>query len=359
MNRWFFYFLKRAIEQRKGRFMISAISVLLTVSVLTALIMISTGVREKMGKQLSAYGANMIVSPSSGETIPFDKIKRISSISEKIRNVNYHIYGSLNIKGNIIDLIGLDISKLRGFRIEGDIPTKEDEILVGVNLAEALEIKRGDMLIPEGDNIKLKITGIFEKGSDEDSSIIMDIKEASKILGVDGISAVLMNVDSSAIEQVSDAIKREFPSLKVKTIRQVALAEEKLLRKIELLMMLVTLVVLFSSSVALGSTMGANVIERMEEIGLMKAIGAKSADVRNLFLYEALTEGVTGSVAGILVGIVMAEMVSLSAFHSYVTVKFLYLLPAVGIGVLLAVLATYLPVRDAVRTLPSVILRGE
>lgn len=359
MNRWFFYFLKRAIEQRKERFIISSFSVLLTVSVFTALIIISTGMREKMGRQLSGYGANIIVSPKSEKTIHFKVAKQLGSISEKIRNVDYHVYGSIGLKGTIVDLIGLNISKTSGFRVHGRVPLKDSEVMVGISLAERLKIKGGDTLVPEESDTRLSVTGIFEKGSDEDSAIIISTEGAQGLLGVDGISAVLMNVDPSAISRISERIEREYPSLKVKTIRQVALAEESLLRKIELLMFVVTMVVLFSSAVALGSTMGANVIERMEEIGLMKAIGARRADVRNFFLYEALLQGIVGSVAGVLVGIIMAEAISLSAFHSSAPVNIVYLIPPVLMGISISIFATSLPVRGAMKALPSVILRGE
>jgi len=342
-----------------SRFFISFISVMLTVSVIAALVVISTGIRDKIGGQLSAYGANIIVTPSRSEVIHYDVVKAISSISDRLRTLNTHIYGSIYIRGNAVDVIGLDIPQIKGFKINGNMPRNEEEILLGKNLAEILKAKEGDILNVEGSDERLIVKGIFERGSDEDSTIIMDIKKAGKILGIDGVSAVLLNVDPSAIDEVRGGINKMFPMLKVKTVLQIAEAEMNLLTKIELLMMLFTLVVLFSSSVTLGSTMGANVIERMEEVGLMKAIGAKKADIRNMFFGEAMIEGITGSIAGAFTGIMVAEVVSFSTFRSYVPVRFLYLFPVISVGVLLSVLATYIPVRFATRTSPSVILRGE
>lgn len=359
MNRWFFYFLKKAVQQRKGRFIISSFSVLLTVSVLTVFIVISTGVRQKIGWQLSAYGANIIVSSEREKTIHLEVARQVSQVSEKVRSVDYHVYGDIKVKGTTVDLIGLNISRIGGFKVQGRIPAKENEVMVGRRLTEGLGLKSGDTIMAEGSNEVLFITGTFEKGTDEDSSIIMSTEGALRLLGQDGISAILMNIDPSIIDQIGDRIKRMFPSLKVKTIRQIALAEEALLKKMELLMFLVTMVVLFSSTVSLGSTMGSNVIERMEEIGVMKAIGAKKADVRNLFLYEALLEGMAGTIAGLIVGMIMAEIISLSAFNSYAPINPLYLLPPFFAGMLLSVIATHLPVKDVMRALPSAILRGE
>ncbi|MGE5894098.1 MAG: hypothetical protein ACM34I_08600, partial [bacterium] len=66
MNRWFFFFLKKAVSERKGRFVISASAVLLAVTIITALMTLSSGIREKIGKELKQYGANMIVTDASG-----------------------------------------------------------------------------------------------------------------------------------------------------------------------------------------------------------------------------------------------------------------------------------------------------
>jgi putative ABC transport system permease protein len=358
MRGWFFYFLRRAIQQRMGRFLISSFSVLLTVSLLTALMIISTGLRQKMGRQLSAYGANMIVSADGSGSIPIETAQRVSALSG-VREFDYHLYGEISLGSEVVEVVGLDVSKARGLRVRGGMPSEEDEVIVGRMIADLLGLKAGDAIVPEGGGMELKVTGIFETGSDEDASIIMSLDAVRRLTGIRGVSAILLNVEPSMIESMVSRIRQDFPYLRVKTIRQIAVAEERLLRKIQLLLSLVTIVVVFSSAVSLASTMGANVIERMEEIGLMMALGARKGDVRRFFFYEALFEGVAGTVGGIIVGVVMAEGISISAFGSYASVDPLYLLLPLFTGLLLSVTAISIPVRDAVRVSPSVILRGE
>ena len=69
MKPWFFYFLKKSISQCKGRFLIASSAVTLTVAVVSALVMLSLGVRDKIGAELKQYGANMIVTGRSGGEI--------------------------------------------------------------------------------------------------------------------------------------------------------------------------------------------------------------------------------------------------------------------------------------------------
>jgi len=358
MQGWLFYFLRRAIQQRMGRFLISSFSVLLTVCLLTALMIISTGLRQKMGRQLSAYGANMIISAKDGGSIPMGVAQEITGFPG-VRGFDYHLYGRLRVRGEVVEIIGLDVSKAKGVRIlKGRMPSGEGEVVVGRVIAEILGLRPGDTVVPGEGGAKLRVTGIFEMGSDEDQSIIMGLDDARRLTGLKGISAVLLNVEPPVIELVDSRIRQAFPSLGVRTIRQIAVAEERLLRKIQLLLGIVIIVVVFSSAVSLVSTMGANVIERVEEIGLMMALGARKGDVKRFFFYEALFGGVAGAVTGIIAGVVMAEVVSISAFDSYASVNPLYLLLPLCVGPLLSTGAVYIPVREVVRIPPSIILRG-
>ncbi len=360
MNSWFFYFLKRSISQRKSRFIISTAAVMLTVTIVTSLVTLSLGMREKIGKVLRQYGANMIVTGGSGDYFDESTAMAVKNISEYVYEASFQLYGTSFIEGSAFEIIGMDIGKLKGFRLDGALPEQGSEIIVGTNIKDVLNVKKGDLLrFDDNKALRFKVTGIFEKGSDEDSSIIMSLKDVRSLLGVEGVSAVLLNADTDYIADITGRIKAEHPLLKVKTLKQVAVAEQKILGKVQLLMLIVTAVVMLSSIIALGSTMGANVIERMEEIGLMKAMGATAVDIRNFFMSEAALAGLAGALTGYVAGIVVAEAVSKTAFGSLVPVNIFIVFVALLLGVLIAVVSTYLPVRDAMKVVPANILRGE
>jgi len=357
-SRWLNYFVLKNITLRKGRFIIATSAVALTVAVLTAFVVLSTGIREKMSRELQSYGANMIITNSSGFAVTEDNVKKIASI-EHVRGYKGHIYGILSIGGQDVEVIGIKEEDFSGARIDGAFPEGEHEIALGIKLSDALGIKKGQSLKEDKTGITFRVSGVFEKGSREDSAMLMPLETARKVFKIKGFSALLLDVDTRYIDTVRQEIQSAFPALRVTTVRKVAVAQQRLLKKIELLMIVVSAVVVFSAAITLGSTVGANIIERMQEIGLMKALGARASEVGLFFLYEALLSGIVGALSGTLIGVGVAEVVSTTAFNSLVSVKLKWLPLMVVAGVLIAVSATYMPVRRATATKPSHILRGE
>jgi ABC-type antimicrobial peptide transport system permease subunit len=136
-------------------------------------------------------------------------------------------------------------------------------------------------------------------------------------------------------------------------------AEERLLARVTLLLMIVTATVLISSLIALGSTMAASVIDRSEEIGLMSSLGALPRQVRSFFIAEAGAAGIAGSIAGYLAGTVAAEAVAVTAFGGTVPVSLAAFPLTLLLGTGIAAGAASVPVRRALRTEPAAVLRGE
>lgn len=359
MNTWFFYFFKKSISKRRGRFLIALSAVMLTVSVVSALAILSLGVRDKIGAELKRYGANMIVTDRSGKEIDAATSDAIRGMKEFVKDSALQVYGSAQVKDVSVEIIGMEPSKMSGFRLFGRLPDKTGEVMMGVNLKEALAVKQGDVIALGHGTDPYRVTALFEKGPDEDSAVVMTVDGARQLLGVRGASAILLNADIRRLKEAAEVIRQRHPEVSVKTLKQVAVAEERILGRIQLLMLLVTGVVIFSSVIALGSTMGANVIERMEEIGLMKSIGATRGNVRNFFMAEAGAAGLGGAAAGYFAGVIAAEAISKTAFGSFVPVNLLILPVAIIFGVVISVCATYLPVRSAMNVVPARILRGE
>ncbi len=360
---WFFFFFWKSVSQRRGRLLIAASGVTLAVAIVAAMISLTVGIREKLGAELKAYGANIIASPGGNEGFDAGVLDALSGLPS-VEEATGQALGNVLLNGQAIEIIGLDMDRVRtmGWRLYGRWPETGHEVIAGINLKTALGLSEGARIKTAKDSKSRDfiISGFIEKGGAEDSAVIMSVSQAWEAAGGEGrLQSILIRAKAGQIEQAGQAVKGLIPDAVVRTVRQVAMAEESLLGKMQLLMALVTAVVLFAASVSVASTMGANVLERREEIGLMKAIGATRRGISAFYMTEAVVIGMAGGSAGFIAGFLFAEAVSKGAFDSYISIP-LYL-PGVslGMGVMVALISSYLPVRGAMKYDPAVILRGE
>lgn len=122
--------------------------------------------------------------------------------------------------------------------------------------------------------------------------------------------------------------------------------------------------------VGIVNTMLMSILERTREIGIMKAVGARSRDIRRIFLVEAATIGLTGGVVGITLGWGVGKLLNF-LIRWYLASKdgpkdvhvFLVSWPLAGAAMLFAILVSALagayPAMRAARLDPVRALRRE
>jgi len=83
---------------------------------------------------------------------------------------------------------------------------------------------------------------------------------------------------------------------------------EDLLGKMRVALLGLALVALLLACLGIANTMYTAVLERTKEIGVLKALGARSRDVLLLFLAEALGIGLAGGIVGALVAVGLGRL---------------------------------------------------
>jgi putative ABC transport system permease protein len=381
--RWFFHLLTRALLERGSRTLLITLALALAAGLATSLVGLTVGMREKLGEELRVYGANFMINPRFTQIgsggIGFGQVTAESYFSEKkmkqvlsgyqkeIAGYSFKLEVIATADGKDVSVSGVyfgQVKKLGGeWRIEGDWPREAREVLAGITLAERLKLSKGDNIIltTGGVSSSYRIAGIAETGGSEDKSILMDLKQAQTLFNLpDRINQVLVN--ARAYRLPLDVLARQLsdkaPEIEAKTLQQVAKAESELLDKILKLMLLVTVVVILATGIAVVNTFGAIVLERRQEIGLLKALGSSDLFVGVLFLSEGLAMSFGGAVTGYAGGIVLAELFARSAFNAWIALPWMLIAVALGTSFLVGVLASLGPVRSALKVDPAITLRG-
>lgn len=372
--KWFLYFVNRSISQRKVRIGIACLAVMVGVGLSGGLITLSSGIRDRLGEELKAYGANMMIIGSEGGYINEDDTLLLKRLGDRVENPIPQLYGqamlyqksdvknkfSVSGDNKMIELIGVDLKSSEGMRLYGSLPS-DGEVIAGTILRDALKLSMGSRIdfASEGRMESFMVSGFFERGAAEDKGVILKLKDAQRLLGIERrLSAILLR-GKGDLNLLKREIEGLIPGSEVKTLWQVAHAEMSLLEKIEFLMALVSIVVLFGASLSVGSTMNTTILERRREIGLMKALGGSRRTIRRLLLAEALLIGGSGGILGFPLGVVSAQLISKGAFGAFVGVPWHLPLVCLFMGIFLGFISSLLPLKAAMRLEPAITLRGE
>jgi putative ABC transport system permease protein len=256
-------------------------------------------------------------------------------------------------------------------------------VLVGEKLAQQSRLAVGDQI--EVDGRKLRISGILNSGGAEDQAIVAPLHIAQTILQRPN---AVQRVSVSALTKPEDAFARKdpdkmspamhdrwycspyansiafqihevLPNVQVEQIRPVEQNQGKILSRVKGLLLLLTLAALLAAALAVSAAMAATILERRQEVGLMKSLGAGNAAVAGLFLTEAGFLAVAGGLIGFVAGTILAHRIGQSIFGSAIVVHPVVLAVVLFAAVLITFVGSAGAVRKAMQFDPAVVLRGD
>ena len=142
-------------------------------------------------------------------------------------------------------------------------------------------------------------------------------------------------------------------------VRQVAESEGTILNKTTLLMVLITILSSIGSALAISNLITASVIERSQELGLMKALGAQNWQIALLVLTEVMMTSVLGGVVGYFVGIGFAQLIGQTVFGSTIEIARMVILIVAVILFFVTLLGSVPAIRYLMALKPTEVLHGK
>ena len=127
--------------------------------------------------------------------------------------------------------------------------------------------------------------------------------------------------------------------------------------KLSLVALAIGLVTMLGAAVGLMNSLLVSVKERTREIGTRRALGARAHDIARQFLGEALGIGLLGSVAGVLLGLLLGNLVALSLEGSF-SAPWGWIAAGVLLAAAVSLASGLLPARRAARLDPIEALRS-
>ena len=221
--------------------------------------------------------------------------------------------------------------------------------------------------------IPFTIIGVFKMRIDtfgqsevSDQTILIPYPVARYFTGSETVKEIFFSMASTdevvpASRQILTVIKSRHHATSVYnpfTMSQVLDVMSKIANMLTLVLTLAAGVTLIVSGVGIMNSMLANVQARLKEIGIRKALGATSREIRLQFLTEAVFLSLSGGVVGTIIGLAIPMSISfLTPFK--IPFSFLSAVVALSTSVLVGVIFGTLPANRAARLDPVETLKYE
>ena len=425
--------LKTLIRQKSKMLMI-AFTIILGVSLSTAMMNVMLGVGDKVNRELKIYGANInvkhkdaaIMSELYGlgvndkflyeddilklKTIfwgfnildfaPILEGRVILTIPGKNNNGSEILINGTWITKHAVLSTGEDLHtglknlrtwwEIQGEWAGGDNEDDKNFVMAGKSLAEKFNIHVGDAirLSKKGVVKNLIVKGIFNDGGNADEIILTDLSTAQDLLNLHGkISSIEISALTTPDNDLARKAAQNPSSLSpdeyetwyctayvsaichqiqevirdgvARAVRQVAESEGTILNKTTLLMILITILSSIGSALAISNLITASVIERSQELGLLKALGAFNYQIIFLVLSEIILTGLFGGVIGYFLGIGFAQVIGQTVFSAYIEISHVVILITGAILFLVIITGSIPAIRYLMALKPTEVLHGK
>ena len=346
----------RAIGANKMRSFLTALGIIIGVASVITMLAIGQGSKRSIQANIAEMGSNMIMihpgqdmrggvrqDASSMETLKLtdyqslkDECNYIKGISPVVSSSGQFIYGNNNTQSTIygvnteyLDIRQLSVSNGECFT-DQDIKANAKVCILGQTVVDYLFPNGGDPVgkVVRFNSTPFRVVGVLKKkgynsmGMDQDNLVIAPYTTIMKrILAqtyLSGIqaSAITEGVTEKAVDEMTSILRRNHKlkdatdtkeadddDFNIRSQEELSSMMNSTTNMLTILLGCVAGISLVVGGIGIMNIMYVSVTERTREIGLRMSVGARSVDILNQFLIEAIMMSVTGGIIGIIIGI--------------------------------------------------------
>jgi len=242
------------------------------------------------------------------------------------------------------------------------------EAVFGYEAAELEQREVGDVyLLPEAE-VEITVVGVLKRsGTQDDGTIFLPIRTLQKVYKVEN------KVTSIGIKvfKETDLTAYEEELYKLNDVQVVSMAQVKqtisnLVATARVMVMSIALIAILIAMVGVMNTVLMSVLERWQEIGIMKSMGAMTSHIFKLIWFETILLTFVGGVIGSIMSWVMASgtdilirrILPYSPTSALVQINILLALKAIGIIMGIGIISGIYPAWKAAKIRPIEAIRS-
>ena len=400
------YFLLawKNLHRRKLRSWLTLIGIFIGVSAVVALISVGQSLETGISSQFSELepdkiivqnanagfgppGAGAIASLSDNEVKLIERNPRVKIVfpqylrpsNAEFNNVPQMTYvSSIPMDSKSQEIV---YSSINDFVENGSLLSSSDsgKVVLGYMFSNeeyfGKEVKIGDKITINDKEFKIKgileQTGTFTKNMaiyilDEDVEKMLDVNEEYDYINV-------YVKDIKQVEQVAEEIRESLrkdrnedigeESFTVTTAKSNLDSINNILFIVRVIVIAIATISLVIGGIGVANTMFTSVLERRDEIGIEKAIGAKNSAIQMIFLFESgllcFIGGILGALFGILLSFSITSITSALIGNNLlkINISWSLLIGAALFSFVVGILAGYIPAMQASKLNPVEALR--
>ncbi len=344
------------IMKRKKRAILTIIGIFIGISAVVALISLGQGLQDTINAQFEKVGADKIIIQSKEIGFGGQNVQR--PLTRKEIDLVGDVYGVINAAGSLFSGVNVVYNDLQRTVYAISVPEKKDEedlmtrfntweaddgrllthkdtekVIVGHNLANKKTFLKN---IRTGDKIEIngkifEVMGILKRTGDPtmDGGIGIAEEDLRSILKNENTYSYIVaqseisESPEEVVKRIEKVMRRERhlkegkEDFNVQTSTELIASFNSVLNIIQAVFAGIAAISLLVGGIGIMNTMYTAVLERTNEIGVMKAIGAKNSDIMKIFLIESGVLGIAGGIAGIVIGILISKTVEIGANSAF------------------------------------------